>query len=68
MKKPFLKTLRKPGSTTKRLFNFKVGKKDMCKIKKNADRYALGNVSEWVRYAAMNFHPTDEDLTNPHVD
>ncbi len=31
-------------------------------IKDKAKEYAGGNVSRWVRYAAINLHPKPEDL------
>jgi hypothetical protein len=31
-------------------------------IDSHARKYAGGNVSEWVRYAALNFKPTKEDF------
>jgi hypothetical protein len=35
---------------------------DYAKIKAKAEQYAAGNVSEFIRYAALNFIPTEKDL------
>lgn len=46
------KITRKPCDVT--LVNFKVSLKDLRKIKRNAKKYTEGNMSAWIRYAAMN--------------
>lgn len=32
-------------------------------IEQKAKKYADGNVSEWIRYAAVNMEPKKDDLT-----
>ena len=32
-------------------------------IKRKADKYTNGNMSEWIRYASLNLEPREEDLT-----
>lgn len=34
-------------------------------IQENADRYAEGNISEWLRFAAMNHKPAKHHLVPP---
>lgn len=43
--------------------NFKITSTEFEGIKKLADKYADGNVSQWVRYAAKNFRPSKSDLS-----
>lgn len=42
-------------SQTKKQRNFKCTDEDFDKILNNANRYAQGNVSAWIRYASMNY-------------
>lgn len=42
--------------------NFKANSEEIKKIKENADKYAGGNVTAWIRYAAMNCIPKSQDL------
>ncbi len=48
----------------KQLVNFKVTSKEMKLIQNNADKYAGGNYSAWLRHAAINYKPAKKDLIN----
>ena len=48
-----------------RLYNFKVTEDQLEAIKNNANLYANGKVSSWIRYAAMTHKPKKTDLVNP---
>lgn len=56
-----LKSTVKPKK--KNLINFKATDLEMTLIQKKADKYAGGNVSEWLRYAAIQLDPRASDLT-----
>lgn len=62
MKNKVLKTIAKSKESIRRLVNFKANNEELEAIKKNADLYADGNLSEWVRYASINFKPSKKDL------
>jgi hypothetical protein len=49
-------------SKKRKLLNFKVTSDESAVIKRNADQFADGNVSEWVRYAALHFRPNSSEL------
>lgn len=55
-----LKTVK--SDSKRRLINLKANREERNAIKANAKKFARGNVSEWVRYAAINFKPRSEDL------
>lgn len=55
-----LKSAKKPSKLT--LVNIKVTPLEKKAIKALADRYAKGNLSLWLRYAAINCRPRKEDL------
>lgn len=44
-----------PKLAQKRLINFKVSASDFKTIKKRADEFTGGNISEWLRLAGVNF-------------
>ncbi len=48
----------------KQLVNFKATSKEIKLIQENADKYAQGNYSAWLRYAGINFKPNKKDLEN----
>lgn len=54
-----LKTLNREP---KKLITFKVSKSDLEALKKNAAKYAHGNLSEWVRYTGLNYKPKKTEL------
>jgi uncharacterized protein (DUF1778 family) len=56
------KILKTITTVEKRLLNLKVTDEERKLIKLNADKYANGNISEWVRYASLNFLPEEKDL------
>lgn len=45
-----------------RLLNIKVTKLEESYIRMKAEKFAEGNMSEWIRYAAINFKPVSSDL------
>lgn len=45
-------------------FTIKVRPQEKRKMQELADKYADGNLSLWVRYAAMNCSPTAQELSN----
>jgi hypothetical protein len=57
-----LKTQVKPAL---KVCNFKISDDDKNLIKKNAEQYAEGNISEWIRFAAINYKPRKKDLAVP---
>ena len=52
--------LRKPGVRTNR--GFKANAEEWLAIQTNANRFAGGNTSVWIRYAATKLEPKPEDL------
>lgn len=42
--------------------NLKLAQWELDEIKKNAEKYAGGNLSAWVRYAAMKTKPAKKEL------
>lgn len=55
-----IKPLKKQNRSILR--NVKVTPEEEIQIQENADKYADGNFSEWVRYAAINLKPKKRDL------
>lgn len=53
---------RKVESNNLALINFKISRKDMQVIAKNAKKYTDCNVSAWLRYAATRFKPTVKSI------
>lgn len=58
-----LKSLKK-GKSDKKLINLKVSDDELKKIKANADKYAGGNVSGYLREAGKKWTPRKRDLVN----
>lgn len=46
-----------------RMMNVKLTEDEFSRIFSNARKFAGGNISAWVRYAAMNLAPKQGDLT-----
>jgi len=44
------------------LMNLKISEEDLLAIKVKANYYTKGNVSMWMRYAALNHRPKKADL------
>lgn len=55
-----IKSAAKPKRKT--MMNFKVTDAEEKKIKEQAKKFANGNVSEWMRYSAMNLKPKKSDM------
>lgn len=51
-----------------KVHNFKVKEQDLELIRKNANRYADGNVSHWIRHAALNHIPKNKHLVAPKAE
>jgi hypothetical protein len=60
-KKKLLKTLATKKKETATI-SLRLEKAELEKISEKAKLYADGNNSEWIRYAALNFEPSDDDL------
>ena len=59
-----LKTQVKEKKTVKAI-NVKVEDDVLKKLQENADLYADGNLSEWLRYTGLNYVPKPSELTTP---
>ena len=66
--------MKKQKTTLKRmkkakLINFKVNELELAQIQTKADHYTNGDLSKWLRYAAIELEPKTEDLvkTNKRV-
>lgn len=46
----------------KNLINLKISENELQEIKKKADKYTNGNLSAWLRYAAIKFNPTQGQI------
>lgn len=46
------------------LVNFKANETEASRLQANADRYAKGNLSKWLRASGLNFVPPKKLLTN----
>lgn len=55
-------SLKKPSKEVPKLMNFKANTEDRKVIAARAKKYAKGNVSLWLRHAAMNYTPKRKDL------
>lgn len=56
------KAIKKKPKDPTTLRNFKTTDAEWKEIKAKAKRFARGNVSNWLRYAGMNFTPRAKDL------
>jgi predicted DNA-binding protein (MmcQ/YjbR family) len=45
--------------------NVKCDDETIKKLQENADLYAGGNLSEWLRYTGLNYVPKSSELSNP---
>ena len=59
-----LKTQVKTKKETKAI-NVKVSREDLRALQENADLYADGNLSAWLRYAGQHYVPKASELTKP---
>ena len=50
--------------TSRRLLNIKVSEDELNLIRKQAEEFAGGNVSGWIRYASMNLKPKSNQLVD----
>jgi len=58
-----LKSIKKPNPYARKIVvPFKVNADEMRELLKKAHQYTKGNISEWVRFAALNFKPKKEDF------
>lgn len=60
--KTVLKSSIKP--TKSEMINLKLSRGERRLIQAKADKFSGGNVSEWIRYAAINLEPRIQDLVN----
>lgn len=52
-----------PKAKKDKLINLKITSAEREAIQKNADRYAGGNISKWLRYAGAHLKPISKDFT-----
>lgn len=58
-----LKPTKKPNPNARKIVvPFKVNAEEMKTLLARAHGFTKGNISEWVRYAALNFVPSKKDL------
>jgi hypothetical protein len=58
-----LKPTKKPNPYVRHIvLTFKVNHEEMSSILARSIKFTKGNLSEWIRYASMNFIPTKKDL------
>ena len=58
-----LKATKKPNPHARKIVvPFKVNSEEMRELMKKAHGYSKGNISAWVRFAALNFKPKKEDF------
>lgn len=58
-----LKATKQPNPYARKIVvPFKVNAEEMRSLLKHAGAFTKGNVSEWVRFAALRFKPTKGDL------
>ena len=55
-----LKTVCKDKKT--KLITIKINLEESSKIRENAKKWTNGNISEWIRYSAINLEPNKSDL------
>jgi len=61
--KPKLKETKKPNPYARKIvLTLKVNHDEMKTLLSRAHGFTKGNVSEWVRYSALNFKPSKGDL------
>lgn len=57
-----LKTQLKKETGKMKLKNFKATEEDIALLQKNADKFADGNLSAWIRFAGINHVAKSRDL------
>lgn len=58
-----LKSTKKPNPYARKIVvPFKVNSDEMRELMKKAHAFTKGNISEWVRFAALKFKPSKEDF------
>lgn len=57
-----MKVLKSLLKESKRLVNFEATESERRRIFEKAEKYCNGNMSEWIRYAAVNHEPNEEEL------
>lgn len=58
-----LKSMKKPNPYARKIIvPFKVNAEEMRKLLSKAHGFTKGNISEYVRFAALNFKPGKEDF------
>lgn len=60
MSKTILKSTLKPAKSE--MINIKITRLERKLLQGKADKYTNGNVSAWMRYAAINLEPKVQDL------
>lgn len=55
--------LKKPNKELKLGHTIRLSKSDKARMQKKADAYTDGNVSEWLRYAALRHKPNSKELS-----
>lgn len=60
--KPTKRRYRDPNSRTILMSPFRVSEAEEKIIREKAEKLTGGNLSEFIRYAALNFQPTAKDL------
>ena len=50
----------------RKCLTIKATRLEKAQMQKQADKYANGNLSAWVRYAALNYIPTAQELSINH--
>lgn len=56
------KTLKEVASRKRKLMSFAANDEEKAAIQAKADKYAGGNLSLWLRKAAVSFTPNSSDL------
>jgi predicted DNA-binding ribbon-helix-helix protein len=44
------------------LVNFTIPEDDLARLRLDAKKYCLGNLSGWIRYCCLNYRPTEKEL------
>lgn len=58
-----LKTTKKPNPYVRSIVvTFKINADEMRKLIGKSHAFTKGNISEWVRFASLNFRPAREDF------
>lgn len=57
-----------PRLNREHIVQIKVNRRELAAMKVNADKWADGNLSVWLRYAGIKLSPLKEDLEEIEVD